>query len=72
LTFEIKVQTDNALHAYKPLLPAVKTGQPHISRITLILKKKRDIIEQMNNTSVTKIFFNNIFSLLWYKDSNFQ
>jgi hypothetical protein len=38
----------------------------------LILKKKRDIIEQMNNTSVTKIFFNNIFSLLWYKDSNFQ
>ena len=30
LTLEIKVLIDNALHAYKPLLPAVKTGQPHI------------------------------------------
>ena len=25
----IKVRTNNALHAYKPLLPAVKTSQPH-------------------------------------------
>jgi len=24
------VPTHNALHAYKPLLPAVKTGQAHI------------------------------------------
>lgn len=23
------MQADHALHAYKPLLPAVKTGQPH-------------------------------------------
>jgi len=30
LTLEIKVLIDNALHAYKPLLPAVKTGQPHV------------------------------------------
>ena len=29
LTIEIIVPPDNALHAYKPLLPAVKTGQPH-------------------------------------------
>jgi len=28
LPFEIKVPTDNALHAYKPLLPAVKARQP--------------------------------------------
>jgi len=25
----IKVPDNDALHAYKPLLPAVKTGQPH-------------------------------------------
>ena len=26
------MRSDNALHAYKPLLPAVKTGQPQIQR----------------------------------------
>ena len=30
LKIDIKVQTNNALHAYKPLLPAVKTGQPQV------------------------------------------
>jgi len=30
-TFEIKVLTVNALHAYKPLLLAVKTSQPRVS-----------------------------------------
>jgi hypothetical protein len=29
LTLVIKVLTANALHAYKPLLPAVKAKQPH-------------------------------------------
>jgi len=28
-TSEIIVPADYALHAYKPPLPAVKTGQPH-------------------------------------------
>jgi len=38
LPFEIKVQTDNALHAYKPLLPAVKTGQPHIVKERILVE----------------------------------
>ena len=30
LSTEIKVPANDALHAYKPLLPAVKTGQPQV------------------------------------------
>jgi len=30
LSTEIKVPANDALHAYKPLLPAVKTVQPHV------------------------------------------
>jgi hypothetical protein len=35
------VLNNDALHAYKPLLPAVKTGQPH----GLIVQKYKKIIK---------------------------
>jgi hypothetical protein len=39
LPIEIKVQINNALHAYKPLLPAVNTGQPHIVKERIFAKE---------------------------------
>ena len=33
LSSVIKVSDNDTLHAYKPLLPAVKTGQPHDLRL---------------------------------------
>ena len=43
------MQADHALHAYKPLLPAVKTGQPQSDSIMFLLLegKYRDIFRNL-------------------------
>jgi len=42
LSTEIKVPANDALHAYKPLLPAVKTGQPQVFVFFLHQKRCKD------------------------------
>ena len=54
LTIVIIVPLDNALHAYKPLLPAVKTGQPRF--VFLVIERSFSHFATKIDTIIDKRF----------------